>query len=611
MKQGWEIKKLGDVCDFQGGSQPPKSQFVYEPKEGYVRFLQIRDFASEKNITYIPESKKNRHCNEDDILLGRYGASVGKVLINKSGAYNVAVMKTIPNETILFKRYLFFYLNTNDFQTKLLNTASRSAQDGFSKDDIFDFPILIPPLPEQQRIVSILDEAFAAIAKAKANAEQNLQNAKELFESYLQGVFEKKGDGWEKQKLSDIAFVKSGGTPSRSKKEYWEGNIAWYSSGELNDIYTKNPERFINELAIENSNAKLFPKGSLLIGMYDTAALKMSIIDRDATFNQAIAGVKPNSKIDLLFIFCAINAQKPELLNLRRGTRQKNLSLEKIKDIQIPLPPIKEQQAIVHQLDALRAETQKLEAIYQQKLLHLEELKKSVLQKAFAGELTSSATLNVSSNKTIPLQKVEGISSTDLQAGITAIALQKHSEQNKQDAFGHVKAEKIVHLAEYILGVDLERNPVKDAAGPNDFPHAKKVESRAAKAGFYTVAKKAADQEAGYIFTQGSSMNSLIQKTQNCLGERNELLSQLLKLLVPMKTQQAEIVATVYAAWNNLILHGNQFTDNDIVTEARENWRVEKLQISREKFFNAIEWMRKYEFLIPIGNGKPVKTKSL
>jgi type I restriction enzyme S subunit len=107
MKQGWEIKKFGEVCDFQGGSQPPKSNFIFEPRNGYVRFLQIRDFGSDKNITYIPESKKNRHCNEDDILLGRYGASVGKVLVNKAGAYNVAVMKTIPDEKVLYKRYFF------------------------------------------------------------------------------------------------------------------------------------------------------------------------------------------------------------------------------------------------------------------------------------------------------------------------------------------------------------------------------------------------------------------------------------------------------------------------------------------------------------------------
>src|SRR5690606_2670687 len=176
--------------------------------------------------------------------------------------------------------------------------------------------IPVPPLPEQQRIVAILDETFSAIDKAKANAEQNLKNAKELFESYLQGVFEKNGDGWEEKKLGEIAFVKSGGTPLRHKTEYWSGNIAWYSSGELNNLYTTNPERHINELAIESSNAKLFPKGSLLIGMYDTAALKMSILDRDGTFTQAIAGVKPNPKIDLIFILHAINAIKPEILNL-------------------------------------------------------------------------------------------------------------------------------------------------------------------------------------------------------------------------------------------------------------------------------------------------------
>lgn len=75
MKEGWDTKKLGEVCEFEGGSQPPKSQFIYEPRPGYVRFLQIRDFGSDKNITFIPESKKNRVCSEGDIMIGRYGAS--------------------------------------------------------------------------------------------------------------------------------------------------------------------------------------------------------------------------------------------------------------------------------------------------------------------------------------------------------------------------------------------------------------------------------------------------------------------------------------------------------------------------------------------------------
>ena len=96
----WKTVKLGDVCDFQGGSQPPKKEFVFEPQEGYVRFLQIRDFKSDKNVTYIPIAKKNRLCNTDDILIGRYGASVGQILRGLEGAYNVALMKPrLTNES--------------------------------------------------------------------------------------------------------------------------------------------------------------------------------------------------------------------------------------------------------------------------------------------------------------------------------------------------------------------------------------------------------------------------------------------------------------------------------------------------------------------------------
>ena len=157
--------------------------------------------------------------------------------------------------------------------------------------------------------------------------------------------------GWQKQKLGEIADVQSGGTPLVSNKAFWEGELAWYSSGELNDLYTSQPFRRISKLGLESSNAKLFSKGSLLIGMYDTAALKMSILDRDGAFNQAIAGVRPNSQLDLVFVLHAINAIKDELLAQRRGVRQKNLSLDKIRGIEIGVPPLAEQQRIVGILD--------------------------------------------------------------------------------------------------------------------------------------------------------------------------------------------------------------------------------------------------------------------
>ncbi|PSB40017.1 hypothetical protein C7B69_00565 [filamentous cyanobacterium Phorm 46] len=157
--------------------------------------------------------------------------------------------------------------------------------------------------------------------------------------------------GWKLKILGEIAEVQSGGTPLTSRNEYWFGDIPWYSSGELNETFTKTPKQLITPKGLEESNAKLFPKGSLLIGMYDTAALKMSILDRDAAFNQAIAGVKPNENIDLKFILFAINSRRVEILNLRRGVRQKNLSLAKIKNIALPIPPLPEQKRIVAILD--------------------------------------------------------------------------------------------------------------------------------------------------------------------------------------------------------------------------------------------------------------------
>lgn len=156
---------------------------------------------------------------------------------------------------------------------------------------------------------------------------------------------------WNLVRLGDIADVQSGGTPLVSNPDFWNGDIAWYSSGELNVKYTCTPDRHISQLGIDNSNAKLFPKGSLLIGMYDTAALKMSILDRDAAFNQAIAGVRPNSQIDLSFVQYAIDSHREYILGQRRGVRQKNLSLAKIRDIELWLPPLSEQQLIVAIID--------------------------------------------------------------------------------------------------------------------------------------------------------------------------------------------------------------------------------------------------------------------
>lgn len=160
--KSWKWVRFGDVCDAQGGSQPPKSKFMYEETPNYIRFLQIRDFSSDNNLTYIPVDAKNKICEVGDILIGRYGASVGKVLTGKAGAYNVAIMKTFPNLTILDKKYFYYFLLSNYMQS-WFRSLTRAAQAGFNKDDLYPRPLPLPPIVEQKRIVKKVEEIMILI----------------------------------------------------------------------------------------------------------------------------------------------------------------------------------------------------------------------------------------------------------------------------------------------------------------------------------------------------------------------------------------------------------------------------------------------------------------
>jgi hypothetical protein len=268
------------------------------------------------------------------------------------------------------------------------------------------------------------------------------------------------------------------------------------------------------------------------------------------------------------------------------------------------LPPLREQREFAASLDSLHEKTHSLAELYERKLKSLEELKRSLLDQAFSGQLRAS----VQSTNIIPFPvAISGITATDLHAGILAKAFFLHEQRGNQEHFGHVKAEKIAHMVEALIGIDLARQPVKDAAGPNDYPRLKKVEHRAAMANFFSFTKQ---DDGAYRVTKKDGFDRLIQKTDAALGSRLEEVDQLLQLMLKMDREQAEIFATVYAAWNNLLLDDAEITDEAIVFEARENWHPDKLKIDRRKFFLAIEWIKKKQ-VIPTGRGKKVENKAI
>lgn len=364
----------------------------------------------------------------------------------------------------------------------------------------------------------------------------------------------------------------------------------------------------------------------------------------DAYVNQHISLARPLSGYSKEYFGYYVTSQTGGIRHLNKQTKgavKAGLGLDDIHNFPVPICSFDEQLAIVNELASRLSEADQLDQTLAASLQQSEALRQSILKKAFSGQLVAqnandepAAALlaRIKSEKAAAMAKprkpkqvaadpapeksnvipfpvrIPNISATDLHAGILARAYQHHENAPKYlGYFGHVKAEKIAHMVEAYLGIDLEREPIKDAAGPNDYPHLMKVESRARKANWFDVKKKK-DADA-YAFSKKHGFDALLLKTMKALGERADEVDALINLLLPLNSRQAEIVATLYAAWNNLLLQGQSPDDEAIVHEARENWHASKLKIERDKFFRGLRWMREHG-LVPAGRGRFVAKKS-
>jgi len=296
------------------------------------------------------------------------------------------------NQDVCFGNKLFA-LFTSSFQ-KHFSTEMAGIIGGVSMNKFKDIEIPLPPLSEQQRIVSILDEAFAAITSAKANAEQNLHNAKDLFESYLQGVFE--NGNWETKRLGDLSERVSVGHVGETSKFYCDSDIGvpFLRSQNVRSGYLDlKGLQYITPEFHESLKKSQLKKNDILFVRVGANRGDCCVVKEDFNklncANIVFARLKEGD-VDYIDRYCQSLVGRKQLLGMSVGAAQGVINTKSVAELRIPFPPLNEQQAIVRQLDALRAETQKLEVVYQKKIDDLEELKKSVLQKAFAGELQTS-----------------------------------------------------------------------------------------------------------------------------------------------------------------------------------------------------------------------------
>lgn len=397
----WVEKNLDEVCELITCGVAAKPQYVSDG----IPFLSAKNVKDGKIIwsgyNCVTEKTHNELTKNNkplvgDILYTRVGSYGEAAVIEDDIEFSVFVSLTLikVDKRVLNSYYLKHYLNSDFIKRLAKKSISGSGVGNLNVGTVRNFPILLPPLSEQQRIVSILDEAFAAIAKAKTNAEQNLKNAKELFESYLQGVFENKGDDWEEKTLGDVLVKTETIDPTKKPKD----EFIYLDVSSVN----KETKEIENATVLFGKDApsrarKLVKKNDVIFATVRPTHSRVALITEEYDKQVCSTGyfvlrAKEFLNNNLVYYFLLTYSFNKQMEKLQKGASYPAVTDSEVKGIYIPFPKsLNEQKDIVQKLDALSAETKKLEAIYQKKIKDLEELKKSVLQKAFSGELKEKA----------------------------------------------------------------------------------------------------------------------------------------------------------------------------------------------------------------------------
>ncbi|HZV88591.1 MAG TPA: restriction endonuclease subunit S [Candidatus Binatus sp.] len=390
MKAGWKLKEIGDLCEVIAG-QSPEGKYYNTEGNGIPFYQGKKDFGEkfiEAPTTWTTDTTKI--ARQGDILMsvrapvGPINFATSKICIGRG----LAAIRSGPE---LNHDFLFYQLWS--LQPQIAGNAG-AVFASINKSDIEKIGLTVAPVPEQKRIVGILDEAFNSIATAKANAEKNLQNARALFESHLQSIFTHRSKGWVQKTLENVCHQITDGKHGDCEEQ--DGSGFYFLSAKDIKGGTPNWEeaRQITKRDFEETNRRTnLEPGDILITNSGTIG-RMAIAPKDdrttkTTFQKSVAILKPRkSEIDSKFAFYCLSSGLTRFVNLSAGAAQKNLLLRDLRNYQFSLPKSLDQQVeVARKLNNLSDETQRLESTYKQKLAALEALKKSLLHQAFSGQL--------------------------------------------------------------------------------------------------------------------------------------------------------------------------------------------------------------------------------
>jgi len=391
MKKGWVTKSLGDICQLISGQHIDARDYNMESR-GVGYLTGPSDFGpSNPVITKWTEHPKIK-AKRGDVLITVKGSGVGKINLLDEDEVAISRQLMAVRVTGAEPRFVHAILSSTFDHFQSLSTGA--AIPGISRDQVLGLKIAIPPLAEQQRIVGLLDEAFEGLATAKTNADKNLKNARALFESHLQSVFTQRGPGWVEKRLADVADFKNGLNFTRQSDGQ---TLRMVGVGDFQD-HSIVPIETLQSVTIDGklSDDYLIRRNDILTvrsnGSKDLVGRCMLVPDVDGmtSFSGFIIRIRFDTRVissRFMLHFMKSSATRDRLMRDGGGANISNINQAKLAELPVSLPSFSRQEEIANRLDDLREETQRLDRLYSRKLAALEALKKSLLHRAFSGQL--------------------------------------------------------------------------------------------------------------------------------------------------------------------------------------------------------------------------------
>ena len=397
LPEGWVITTFTELLDVQGGTQPPKSEFISEMQDGYVRLLQIRDFGNKPVPTYIPDTSKLKKCKEEDLLIGRYGASLGRICTGHAGAYNVALAKVIiPKQ--LERSFVRYYLESEIFQFPL-RLLSRSAQNGFNKDDLSKFNFVLVPLSEQKIIAEKLDTLLAQVDSTKARLEQIPQILKRFRQAVLISAVNISGKFETKQISVGSLCLESFDGPFGSKLKTSDYALSGIRVVRLENIghlnFNKEKETFISFEKFESLQKNKLFENDILFSSFVDEDVRVCLLPKsnEVFINKAdcfCLRVDPTlANPQYLAYVLASKASYDQIKSKVQGITRPRINLKTLRSLTFNFPSVQNQIVIVRRVEQLFAYADTIEKQVNNALACVNNLTQSILAKAFRGELTA------------------------------------------------------------------------------------------------------------------------------------------------------------------------------------------------------------------------------